>query len=295
MLNDQKKKEIDKIAFDALKKSGALGLLPTPVDKILHYAELRVNSHIDLSNVPSHFLAKFGLALQRAVVKVRGALVRNDRVILLDNEQSAQRKNFVKLHETGHDLLYWQNKLINCLDDDENLDPNTKELFEAEANYFASAVLFQQELFYDQLMAMPLDISSARALAKKFGASIHAALRRYVEHNPKRCMLLILNKENATGFGWPKFTLRNSLQSPSFTHEFGTLEWDNELSSEWPFVQDYLNNRKNLQDEVSIQTDTDAIDCNYHFFNNSYNGFVFIFPKGETIRSRTTFTFNENT
>ncbi|WP_183560867.1 ImmA/IrrE family metallo-endopeptidase [Mucilaginibacter sp. SP1R1] len=293
MLSEQKKKDIDKIAFDALTKSSALGQYPTPVDKVLQYADLRVNSKVDLSVVPEHYLAKFGLVLKRAVSKVRGVLVRNDRIILLDNEQSTQRKNFVKLHETAHDLLYWQGKLINCLDDDETLAPETNELFEAEANYFASAVLFQQEMFSDQLLTMPLGMSSARALAKNFGSSVHAAARRYVEHSPKRCILLILNKENPVGFGWPKITLRNSLQSPSFTREFGTLTWDTELGVDYTFVQEYINGRRDLQSEISILTDNGYINCTYHFFNNTYNGFVLIFPQGETIKSRTRFVFTE--
>jgi len=122
MLSEDKKREIDRIVFDTLKKSSALGIYPTPVDKILHYAELRVNSQVDLSAVPEHLLAKWGLVLQRAIVKVRGVLVRNDRVIMLDNQLSKHKKNFVKLHEAGHDLLYWQNKMINCLDDDQTGD-----------------------------------------------------------------------------------------------------------------------------------------------------------------------------
>lgn len=293
MLSEQKQKDIDKIVFDTLMASGALGVFPTPIDKVLKFADLKVNSGIDLSDVPDHLVARWGFALKRAITKVQGALIRNDRVILLDSTLSPLKKNFVKLHEAGHDLLYWQDRLINCLDDKETLDPDTKEQFEAEANYFASAVLFQQELFNDKLKTLPLDVASGMALAKEFGASIHAALRRYVDHNPKRCMLLILNKEKTSGFAYPKFSLRTSTQSESFTKEFGTLYWGEEISSEWPFVQDYLYNRKHLKNEVTITVDGLPIDCNYHFFNNSYNGFVFIFPKGEAIKSKTSFVITK--
>jgi Zn-dependent peptidase ImmA (M78 family) len=287
MLSDSKKKQIDKIVFDTLKSSKALGVYPTPVDQILKFTDLKVHSGIDLSIVPEHYFAKFGLALKRAVSKVHGALIRNDRMILLDAKMMESKKNFVKLHEIGHDLLFWQNKLINCLDDKESLDPDTKELFEAEANYFASAILFQQNLFYDKLKTLPLDIGSGMELAKKFGSSIHAALRRYVEYNSKRCCLLILNKEKTGKRGACKFTVRTSLQSPSFTKEFGMIEWSEELGMEWPFVADYQWNRKHVQSEVGIVTSNELIDCDYHFFNNSYNGFVFFFPKGEKIKSKT--------
>ncbi|MCR8560884.1 ImmA/IrrE family metallo-endopeptidase [Mucilaginibacter sp. BJC16-A38] len=291
MINDKKKKDIENIVFDALSKSKALGVFPTPVDKILQYAELRVNSGVDLSQIPNNFFAKSGLLIRRlatkGVAKVRGVLDSREKLIYLDLTQSEQRKKFVKLHETGHELCTWQGRLHDFLDDDETLDPDIKEQFEAEANFFASASLFQLNLFNDQMDILPLELASAMQLAKIFGSSIHAALRRYVEQSSKRCALLVLNKEINIGYGFPQFTVRTYVQSNNFTNDFGVLGWGPDLSLEIPFIQDYYSNRKFLKSEITILTDDNSIECNYHFFCNGYNAFVFIFPSGEKIKTKT--------
>ncbi|HEY8659013.1 MAG TPA: ImmA/IrrE family metallo-endopeptidase [Hanamia sp.] len=298
MINDRKKKDVENIVFDVLSKSKSLGVFPTPVDKILKYAELRVNSGVDLSQIPSNFFAKSGLFIKRGitkgVTKVRGVLDRREKVIYLDLTQLEQKKRFVKLHEAGHELCTWQGKLYDYLDDDETLDPDIKDEFEAEANLFASASLFQLSLFNDQMDLLPLELASAMQLAKVFGSSIHAAIRRYVEQSNKRCSLIVLNKESTHSFGLPKFTVRNYFQSPSFTRDFGSLDWGTELSTEIPFVQDYSANRKFLKSEMTVITNDESIACDYHFFCNGYNAFVFIFPKGEKIRTRTSIIINSS-
>ncbi len=48
MLEDHVKKDIEKISLDLLKHSKAFDVFPTPVDQILHYANLRVNRDTDL-------------------------------------------------------------------------------------------------------------------------------------------------------------------------------------------------------------------------------------------------------
>lgn len=151
MINEKKSKEIENVVFDALSKSNSLGIFPTPVDSILKYANLRVSSGVDLSNIPSNFLPKLSLFVRRGVAKIRGVLDRREKLVYLDLTQPESKKRFVKLHEVGHELCSWQGQLHNFLDDDETLDPDIKEQFEAEANYFASASLFQLGIFNDKM------------------------------------------------------------------------------------------------------------------------------------------------
>jgi Zn-dependent peptidase ImmA (M78 family) len=291
MINDRKKQQIDDIVFDVLSKSKSFGVFPTPVDKILNHADLRVSSGVDLSKTPTNFLAKSGFLFKRGiskgVAKVRGVLDRREKIIYLDLTLLEQKKRFVKLHEAGHELCGWQGKLHDWLDDDETLDPDTKDEFEAEANYFASASLFQQDLFNDKMNLLPLELASALHLANEFGSSKHAAIRRYVEQSKKRCALLVLNKENTNSRSLPKFTLRNYFQSSTFTADFGMLEWDHELKMDIPFVQDYAYKRRLVKSEMTILTSNDSISCKYHFFTNGYNAFVLLFPEGEKINTRT--------
>ena len=293
MLNHEKRKDIESIVLDALSKSNSLGVFPTPVDKIIKYADLRVNSTVDLSTIPSNFFSKQGLLLTRGLAKIRGILDRREKTIYLDLKQPDTRIKFVKLHETGHELCGWQNKLLRILEDnDETLDPDINEEFEAEANYFASSALFQLQLFTDKMREYPLELATCLQLSKLFGGSFHAAIRRYVENSPKRCALLILNKEKASPFSAPKLTLRNYIQSPAFTEEWGMVGWSSEFDEETPFVQDFLSNRRLLKSELEIDWLGEAIKCNYHYFHNGHNVFVFMFPVGESIRSRTNFIVN---
>lgn len=288
-----KRKDIEDVSFDILKQSKALGVFPTPVDKIVQYSELYVDRKADIFNIPKNYLSKSSEALKKALRKVRGMLDRREKIIYLDLTQTPTRQKFVQLHECGHEVLPWQRKLYDVIEDDEiSIDPDVKDEFEFEANYFASATLFQLDRFEEELQNLPLEIKSGLHLSKFFGASTHASFRRYVEYSNKRCALLVLEKENNPIITGCK--LRNSFQSVSFTKEFGELKWEPSLSLSYEFVQDYLIKGKRLHcnGQLCLATKNGLTTFHYHFFNNTYNGFVFIKPVGEENKTRTRIIFN---
>jgi len=293
MISDKKKLDIENIALDALYKSNSLGIFPTPVDQILKYAQLRVDSSVDLSKPPSNFFLRQGLALKRGLAKIRGVLDRTEKVIYLDLNQHVTKQKFVKLHEVGHELCGWQGNMLKYLDDDETLDPDINDMFESEANYFASSALFQVDVFNEKVSEYPLELATCLQLQKLFGGSFHATIRRYVEHSKKRCSLLVLNKESKSHFSNVNLSLRNYFQSPSFSKDFGQIEWESNFDYDVPFVQNFLSNRKMTKSELIIESLNGDISCDYHYFDNSYNVFVFIFPKGEIIKSRTSFVLTD--
>ncbi|MCL2683599.1 MAG: ImmA/IrrE family metallo-endopeptidase [Bacteroidales bacterium] len=222
-----------------LKGSKSFDVFPTPIDTIVSYAELTVNSG-DLSKIPSNFFSKKMDALKRALGKLQGALDRSEKIIYLDLSAHPSKQKFVKLHEVGHKVLPWQQHTYEVLEDDENtLDADTREEFEAEANYFASATLFQQDRFLSEMDKYGLEIGAALQLSKHFGASTHSTLRRYVEYSNKRCALIVLKDCTSCGA-----KLRDRFQSKSFTKTFGELFIPSEIDRVYPFVQDYCSNRK---------------------------------------------------
>ncbi|WP_421940635.1 ImmA/IrrE family metallo-endopeptidase [Pedobacter sp.] len=293
MISEKKKQDIENIALDALYKSNSLGVFPTPVDQILKYAQLRVDSSVDLSKPPSNFFLRKGLALKRGLAKIRGVLDRTEKVIYLDLNQHVAKQKFVKLHEVGHELCGWQGNMLKYLDDDETLDPDINDMFESEANYFASSALFQVDVFNEKVSEYPLELAACLQLQKLFGGSFHATIRRYVERSKKRCSLLVLNKESKSPFSTTTLTLRNYFQSPSFSRDFGQIEWESNFDYDVPFVQNFLSNRKMTKSELIIESLNGDIPCDYHYFDNSYNVFVFMFPKGEIIKSRTSFILTD--
>ncbi len=293
MIDANTKKDIDKISFEILKASKAFDIYPTPIDIIIEYAELNIDKNIDLSDTSSDFITQMSDTLKTALEKIRGLLDRETKTIYLDLSQSHNRQNFVKLHECGHSVIPWQKETLKYLDNDLTLDPSVKESFEAEANYFASTMLFQQDRFLTEIKKLPLSIESPMHLAKKFGASNHATIRRYVEYSKSKCALLVLENISLKGIA-PMCEVRNYFRSNSFSQEFGEISWNGKLGYTWPFVQDYYHGRRfKKTGELIYKTENGSTKFKYHFFNSTYNAFVFIFPYGESKKSKVKFVVKE--
>lgn len=277
------KKDIDNIVFDLLKQSNAFDVMPTPVDKIVDYAGLYIDKNAGLHSIPSNYLSKGIWSLKKLLRSVYGALDRERKIIYLEPTLYKPKKNFIKLHEVAHEIIPWQKDTLNFIDDETTLDPETSIEFEYEANYLASAALFQLDRFEEMAKGLPVDISSAMHLAKLFGGSIHASLRRYVESSKKRCALLVLDKLDSV-----TLTLKKYFTSKEFHKDFGFIEWPIKLGVEYVFVYDYLKGRKfNNSGIIFIMTEDGIKEFRYQFFNNNYTIFVFILPIGERNSSKT--------
>ncbi len=285
-MDQHTKESIDKIVFDNLRNSKSLDVFPTPVDKIVQYCELDLKHKNDFHHFSSNYVPKKLDDFKRMMKKVLGVFDRENKSIYIDPSLPTTKKSFIKLHETGHDALPWQRDVL-YLDDKMTLSIDAKEEFEIEANYFASSCLFQLDRFDDEINKLPLEITSAMVVAKKFGGSNHAALRRYVDNSRKKCSLLVLEYPEKKELN-PVLNLRNVFQSKLFSKEFGILNWPKTFDATYPFVDDYLL-RKTLHKEgyMPIEFQGNRIELNYHYFNNTYNVFVFVFPLGEKISSKT--------
>lgn len=279
--------DVEHIVRNLLRESKAWGKFPTPVDDIAAYGKLVIDRGIDLRTVDAGFIPRHFEHLTNALQKVLGMIDRRQRRIYLDQSLPPPRKMFIKLHEIGHDLLPWQSVNFSYCDDERTISPEVPELFEREANFFASAALFQLERFDDALRKLPLSFRSIHALAQQFGGSVHATARRYVERCPKRCALLVFDPPAARTKSCP-MPVRNCFESTPFTDEFGRLGVPSVCDARHPFVQDILRGRR-MHEEGVVTLPTDHVPSlmlNYHFFNNTYNSFVFMLPPGEVMRSR---------
>ena len=285
-------KEIERISMDLLKQSKSIDIFPTPVDNIVRFAELVHDNGLDLSKPDPSFLSRMSAsacaALMDSLNKVRGFLDRPGKTIYVDLNQIQPRQSFVKLHETGHQVLTWQSDIIEHLDDDDTLSADTKEEFEAEANFFASVTLFQHDRFDGEMEKLELSLKAGMALAKKFGSSNHAALRRMVEKSNKKCALLVLHTHSGIILHGMDCKKKSLFQSQSFTQEFGNLNIPEVLGYNWIFTQDYISGKKFHEGgEVILETSGGMENFKYHYFNNNYNAFFFIIPFGEVQKSRT--------
>lgn len=294
MIEEFTKNDINKISYELLKGSKSLGVYPTPVEKILQYSDFVLENNIDLLNIEHGFLEnlkdKSLNTLQSGLSKIKGIFDRTEKTIYIDAglEKNLGKKNFVQLHEIGHGVLNWQNDVMLYLDNDETLSLETEEQFEEEANYFASSTLFQQDRFNFEADKLKLGLSSVMALKQKFGASVHSTFRNYVLKSKNRCALLVLSPIHNSKGNKALCKKRNLFHSKSFLENFGELKLPKEFGFKWEFIKDFKFTRFKENGKMTFTSEEgELIDCSYHFFNNTYNSFVFIFPKGEKNKART--------
>lgn len=280
--------DIEKIARNILIGARAFGKFPTPVDDLIAYSDLSLAKGIDLSEVEPSLITAGRMFAGKVSRKVLGIFDFRDKTIYIDHSLRESRKSFVKLHETGHGVISWQKDLMGCLDDEDTVAPEIKEEFEREASFFASAGLFQLERFDEEAGKLPLSLRSARALGEKFGGSAQSAIRRYVERSPKRCALLVLNPLERNGGIHAR--VRNYFESESFAKAFGGLTWPEKCGWEYQFVKEMQFKRKEHVKGLLTTTTAalETVSLEYHFFDSTYNVFVFLFPAGEKNTSRIT-------
>lgn len=280
-------RDIEQVSLDLLSDSKSLDVFPTPITKLVYHGGLTVDHTISIGAIHASYLAKDMDILQKAASKVRGLLDRTTGTIFLDREQLPCKQNFVTLHEVGHHALPWQRDFHQVLeDDDDSLDDDYKEQFELEANYFASVTLFQHDRFEHELIKYGTGIEAAQKLGKVFGASVHASLRKMVLSSVKRCALLVLENISAPKTVAQCFK-RDLFLSPKFIETFGSIELPDQFGYKWPFVKQYYHRNKWIcKGEVSLATQNGEADFEYQFFNNTYNGFVFLYPTGEIQKAK---------
>lgn len=230
-LDEEKQRLIRQHAEKALRAADALGSIPTPVDLILATARIEVS---DDPVLDEDFLANLriraGRALRRALSKVLGILDAAARIIYLDKSLLAVKRTFLKLHETAHALLPWQRNLFVVAEECElTIAPEVADLFEREANAFASDVLFQMNSFSSEANDHEFNILVPVRLAKRYNASIYSSVRRYVTGSTKACMVLVLEPPQLCSRRGYVAKLRRDVMSPEFAQRIGPLDWPDEF------------------------------------------------------------------
>ena len=221
---------VHQTARKLLDRGDGWGIFPTPVDDLMAAANLKVApiSAFD-EGAMLRYLRRIGEGaerlLRRAVDKVLGILDVHADTVHVDTSVSPEKQTFVKLHETGHKELPHQCRLFRWIQDcNRTLAPEVSELFEREANNFASIVLFQDETFAQMTVGDPFSIKIPMKVGKKFGASVYASIREYVRRHHKACAVIVLNPTRTMEGVGPVADVRRIEMSPEFTRRFGALE-----------------------------------------------------------------------
>ncbi|MBL8799386.1 MAG: ImmA/IrrE family metallo-endopeptidase [Planctomycetia bacterium] len=236
-LTPQGQSSVRKYADLLLRKADAYGRLPTPVNDLIDAAKLEIARENALDKVYLGELYRalpnaFKLVpdrLKRAAGKVLGLLDRPARTIHLDPGVHRKKQTFLSLHEVAHDALPWQRQTFALLEDSENeLDPETHDQYEREANCFASEVLFQLDGFAEEAADWDFGIRTPLKLSARFGSSFYAAARRYVVTGCRPSALLVFEQPVVRPELGEYLVLRRAVVSPSFGEHFGEVRWPHE-------------------------------------------------------------------
>lgn len=275
---------VRKEAERMLAEAGALGRFPTSIPDILSAAKVEVAPAEELDeNFLSWLRKKAGATTttpKRALSKVLGLFDAKSRLIFVDHKVLPVKQTFIKLHETGHAVLPWQKDIYGIIEDcEKTLSPEVSELFDREANVFASEVLFQVDGFAKEAADFEFGISVPIQLSKKYGASIYASLRQYVSKNPRACLVLVLNPPVLTEEAGFTAALRRVVSSPAFQEKIGCLSWpdtftpSDEIGAMIPLGKRKMSGKREIQ---LVDRDGNRHECIAEAFTQGHQVFILI-------------------
>ncbi len=227
-LNPDELYAVEKRARKLLDRASAWDRFPTPIEDIVAAAQLRVapTSMFEPTRIITYVRGKTAEAAHRikaALSKVLGLYDSDEQVIHIDHTVVESKKNFLKLHETGHHEIPTHKMAFHFFQDcEKTLAPETSDLFEREANNFARFALFQGDKYKELAAGCAFDIKTPIKLAKTFGASIYASAREFARTNARACLVYVLEPiQYAEGVG-AYATVRRIEPSPAFVQQFGS-------------------------------------------------------------------------
>lgn len=217
--SDLNQSRLQDCARGALRLANAEGIVPTPLFDVRE--ALQLSQAPDFATLGQEMPLGLAARIGKALKKVRGFLAVREQLIYVDPALSHERERFTLGHELGHSLP-WQ-KPAYTVDDDDSLSPQVKDRFEREANAYSAELLFNLDTFTDTASDSALSLAVPLGLAAAYGVSVHAAIRRYVETNPRPCALLVVGRYQVNPQGRPGVKVLYGLQSPTFREQYGNI------------------------------------------------------------------------
>lgn len=208
------RRRIAALAEEALQRSGAVNVLPTPLEEVQR--TLGVVERVSMRDLPAAVEAKKPSAWSRLL----GAFWKEERVVFIDEEQGASRRQWTDAHEAVHVMCEWHTEILR-LDNEDTLFRELHDMVESEANFGAGHLVFQGGRFHRRALADQISIRTPIALSSSYGASHHATLHYYVEEHPFPLALLITGRYPRADGTLPVW---RSIESDSFLRRHGRLE-----------------------------------------------------------------------
>jgi len=233
--------DVRKVASELLRRARAAGVFPTPVEALVN--TVGIEELTDVDDVRASFLKRatsaMGAAFESGWAKLRGFadLVRGTTYTAA--EQTDVRRRWVRLHELGHQAIPWQQTRMAYADDEVSLSPRCEETFDHEANDFASELLFRGERFPPVAKSAGSTLDQVFNIANRYGASRHAAARRFAEEAREAALLITYYPSTYTvdDSGSPELRLgRGHSASQRFMERYSELQLPQFLASHDPWT-----------------------------------------------------------
>lgn len=275
-----------------LRAADADGRLPTPVEDIVTAAKLEEAaeswlSESALAGVPDYLAKK----MRKLRGKAHAALDRKTREIHIspDIEHDGQRR-FKTLHEVTHDILPWQEDVAYA-DDGMTLSWSTRTKFEQEANQGGAELLFQRELFETMAADYEVGFPAIVELSERFGASIHASFRRFVETHKHPMAGLVLDKSPCDADP-VSHRRREGVGSVAWVERYDRpASWPKVLRGQpYSFINDIKHINTFIRPRPTMtypDLNSEPTELRVELFSNSYKVFVLIWvPRRERLKRK---------
>ena len=207
-----RRRQLPRLVERTLRDAGVVDVFPTPLGELQRV--LGIEQVVSIADLPEPPEARRPSRWRR----ILGALLYREKTIFVDFSQSEERSNFTEAHETAHQLIPWHEDSF-ILDHEDTLFRDVKQGLEEEANYGATALIFQNGRFHRRALEYERSISTPILLAPEYRASRHATIRHYVEMHPEPLALLITGRHQNSGC----LPIWHAVESDSFREHFGPL------------------------------------------------------------------------
>lgn len=269
----QSARDITDLTNTLLRRAGAYGVLPTPIDQLYEFSQIEC---LTFGVEEQRRWARLREGAQNVVrsmfQKLRGFGDLREKVVFVASDAPLARDRFVKGHELGHQIIPWHHVRREFMDDNHTLSPATRALFEREANYFAAEVLFQAELFTRRARDFTPSLDAVFTLAEVHQASRQAALWRFAEvHDYALAAAIYYPYRTASGGrDLSRWTQWRQIASPAFERRYPEVSMPRMLEAEHPFVQ-AISHRSILQgDSLGLPGLPPGSKCSWSSWWNRY-------------------------
>lgn len=265
---------ISDIAVRALKDAQLHEVIPTPVDLLLERSDLTLIREETAHERATAFLrglsGKAARTTQRALNRVLGAVNRKKRAIWVKKRDNEKYERHTALHEGAHVLIPWQT-IDSFADTNLTLDPETKEMFEREANFCAGELQFHAGAFGERSRQYAVGIEAMLMLADEFGATYTSAFWKYVDSQEGSVALLVYSAR-----GRKARQLKRVIVSSKFAKDHSGFSFPRILAVDAKAIAAEAD--QNDIRRGSVEDATSSTRFLWESWTNTYDVFVLVTP-----------------